>query len=215
MNKIVTFLIGVMMLVVIFIAMFFTGAIFDATNRQYVETYFFQANNFSYQRPGMPLSPKQMGDGQLFDLLVQKYVTEYLYVLPDVADIDRRESASGPLNAMSNTNTFDRWRKNIAPEIRKMAESGVLRTVSVGTPLKYGDFYQVECELTTWQYPNDMDEVPTVTDGVMQFKVAEQLSSITEINEERLNMLHKKINQGRDPVGVFNFGVSDVIIHME
>lgn len=217
MNKIVTFLIGVMMLVVIFIAMFFTGAIFDAANRQSVETYFFQGNNFSYQRPGMPMSPKQMGDSQLFDLLVQKYVTEYLYVLPDVADIDRRESVSGPVNTMSSalSNTFDKWKENIAPEIRKMAESGVLRTVSVGAPLKYGDFYQVEFELTTWQYPNDMDEIPTVTGGVMQFKVAETLSSITEINEERLNILHERINKGRDPVGVFNFRVSDVIIHME
>ncbi|MDE6250198.1 MAG: hypothetical protein K2M34_01000 [Alphaproteobacteria bacterium] len=220
MNKLLMFLTGVMMLVIVFIAMFFTGAIFDASQRGTVETYFFQGNNYSYQRPGVPQAPRQMGDSKLFALLVTKYVTEYLYVLPEVADIDHRISVKGALNTMSNplTNTFDKWKTNIAPEIRKMAESGVLRTVSVDTPLKYGDFYQVEFVLNTWTHPNDMDEVPTKQSGIMQFRVAmpsEMTEYRPEINEEKVNQLHERIDAGYDPVGVFNFKVSDVIIHME
>lgn len=218
MNKLVTFLVGIMMLVVVFIAMFFTGAIFDAANRQSVETYFFQVNNFSYQRPGMPLSPKQLGDSQLFNLLVKKYVTEYLYVLPDVADIEKRESNAGALNTMSTSQTFKIWQEHIAPEIKEMANSGVLRTVSVDTPLKYGDFYQVEFTLTTWTHPNDMDEIPSTTVGIMQFKVKTP-NTMTEyrpeINQENLNRMHVAIDKGYDPVGVFKFKVSDVTIHME
>lgn len=214
------FLTGVVMLVVVFIAMFFAGAIFDAAQRETVETYFFQGNNYSYQRPGVPESPKQMGDSKLFAMLVTKYVTEYLYVLPEVADIDQRMSAKGSLNTMSNalTDTFENWKTNVAPEIRKMAEDGVLRTVSVDTPLKYGDFYQVEFQLHTWTHPNDMDDVPTRQTGIMQFRVAIPASMTEyqpEISTEKLNLLHERIEDGYDPVGVFNFKVSDVIIHME
>lgn len=214
------FLTGVMMLVIVFIAMFFAGAIFDASRKASVETYFFQGNNYSYQRPGVPETPKQMGDSKLFNLLVQKYVTEYLYVLPEVADIEQRMSNTGSLNTMSNsfTNTFEQWKATIAPEIRKLAESGVLRTVSVNTPLKYGDFYQVEFQLYTWAHPNDMDQVPTRQSGVMQLRVAIP-SYMTEyrpeISTEKLNMLHKQIDKGYDPVGIFNFKVSDVTIRME
>lgn len=220
MNKVVMFLMGIVILVVISAAMFFTGAIFDASNKQSVRTYFFQGNNFSYQRPGLPLSPKQLGESQLFNLLVQKYVTEYFYVLPELADIERRESNVGPLNTMSNNAaTFNKWKETVAPEIREMAQAGMLRTVSVSTPLKYGDFYQVEFELTTWQYPNDMDEMPTISSGVMQFKVAKRLSmtesSLAETNVEMLKQLHARIKEGYDPVGVFNFRVSDVIVRME
>lgn len=211
---------GIMMLVVVFVAMFFTGAIFDAGRRATVETYFFQGNNYSYQRPGVPESPRQLGDSKLFAMLVTKYVTEYLYVLPEVADIKHRMSAKGALNTMSNplTDTFDKWKANIAPQIRDMAENGVLRTVSVDTPLKYGDFYQVEFNLYTWAHPNDMDAIPTKQSGIMQFRVA-MPSSMTEyrpeINQEKLNILHDRIDSGYDPVGVFDFKVSDVIIRME
>lgn len=214
------FLTGIMMLVIVFIAMFFTGAIFDASRRASVETYFFQGNNYSYQRPGMPVSPKQMGDSKLFNLLVQKYVTEYLYVLPEVANIDHRTSDKGALKTMSNplTDTFEKWKTYIAPEIRKMAQAGLLRTVSVDTPLKYGDYYQVEFKLYTWAHPNDMDEIPTVQSGMMQFKVTlppDMTEYRPEINEEKVNLLHERIEDGYDPVGVFDFKVSDVIIHME
>lgn len=220
MKKLFMFLIGVMTLAVVFVAMFFTGAIFDASQRGTVETYFFQGNNYSYQRPGVPETPKQLGDSKLFNLLVQKYVTEYLYVLPEIADIDRRESDKGALYTMSSklTDTFDKWKTNVAPEIRDMAKSGVLRTVSVDTPLKYGDFYQVEFVLNTWERPNDMDEVPTRQSGVMQFRVtlpATMTDYRPEILQENLNKLHTAIDKGLDPVGVFNFRVSDVILYME
>ncbi len=215
MNKLAMFFIGIMTLVVIFIAMFFTGAIFDASRNGVIETYFFQINNFSYQRPGMPLTPKQLGDSKLFDLLVQKYVTEYLYVLPEAADITRRESTTGALRLMSNATVFEQWKATIAPEIREMADVGMLRTVSVDVPLKYGDFYQVEFELKTWQHPNNMDEIPMVQHGIMQLKINMQKSNKPEIKQEQLNTLHWAIEHKYDPVGVFDFGVSDVIIHME
>lgn len=217
MNKLAMFFIGVMTLVVIFIAMFFTGAIFDASRNGVVETYFFQDNKFSYQRPGAPLTPKQLGDSRLFDLLVKKYVTEYLYVLPEDADITRRESNTGALRMMSNSAVFAQWQNTIAPEIREMADAGMLRTVSVDTPLKYGDFYQVEFELKTWQFPNDMDEIPMIQHGVIQLKIETPLSKSNkpEIKQEQLNTLQKAIEYGYDPVGVFDFGVSNVIIHME
>jgi len=215
MNKLAMFFIGVMTLVVIFIAMFFTGSIFDASRRGTVETYFFQGNNYSYHRPGAPLTPKQLGDSRLFDLLVQKYVTEYLYVLPEPADIVRRESKIGALRMMSNDAVFTQWENTIAPDIHEMADAGMLRTVSVYTPLKYGDFYQVEFELHTWQYPNNMDEIPTVQRGIMQLKIEMSSSNRPEIKQEQLNTLHWAIDNGYDPVGVFNFGVSDVILLME
>jgi len=217
MNKLAMFFIGVMMLVVVFIAMFFTGAIFDASRQGTVETYFFQGNNFSYQRPGMPLTPKQLGDSRLFDLLVKKYVTEYLYVLPEAADIAHRESKTGALRMMSNDAVFTQWENTIAPEIHEMADAGMLRTVSVGTPLKYGDFYQVEFELKTWQFPNDMDEEPMIQSGVMQLKIKMSLSksNAPEIKQDKLDTLSRGIKLGFDPVGVFDFGVSDVILLME
>lgn len=220
MNKILTFLIGVMMLVVVFIAMFFTGAIFDASRKASIETYFFQGNNYSYQRPGVPETPKQLGDSKLFNLLVKKYVTEYLYVLPEVADIDQRMSDVGAIRLMSDiySDTFDQWKQNIAPQIRELAAAGVLRTVSVDTPLKYGDFYQVEFKLYTWAHPNNMDAVPTMQSGIMQFRVKMPLGMTEyrpETVEENINRLHEIINDHVDPVVVFNFRVSDVTIYME
>lgn len=212
MNRIIKFFISVIVLTIVFVAMFFTGAIFDAAKNTSVKTYFFQVDNFSYQRPGEPLNPKQLGDSQLFDLLVQKYVTEYLYVLPDVTDIEHRESNKGPLHTMSMQGTFDIWQKNYAPAIREMAEKGMLRTVFVSTPLKYGDFYQVEFELKTWEHPNDISAAPTVSAGLMQFKL---VMFDSDVNEEKLTELHSRLEKGYDPVGVFDFRISDVTIHME
>ncbi|MCM1294135.1 MAG: hypothetical protein NC311_01055 [Muribaculaceae bacterium] len=199
MKKLITFMAGVMLLVIMFIIMFFAGAIFDMAGKQSVETYFFQGNSFSDQRPGAPKTPKDLGDVKMFDMLVTKYVNDYFYVLPDMSNIEQRQSPRSALDIMSAPDVFAQWKDNIAPQITEMANAGMLRTVSVTGIQRYGDYHAVEYQLKTWHTPNDMDELPQIETGIIYLLV----SDTPRVNDYIMENMHTVIERGRDLVIVF------------
>lgn len=210
MKKLIMFLAGVMLLVVMFVAMFFTGAIFDTASKQSVETYFFQGNSFSGHRPGAPQTPKDLGDTKMFDMLVTKYVNDYFYVLPDMSNINQRQSPRSALDIMSAPDVFAQWKADIAPQITEMADAGMMRTVSVTGIQRYGDYHAVEYQLKTWRQPNNMDELPQVETGIIYLLV----SDTPRISDYVMDNMHAVIERRRDLVIVFqgSFRVEKVVM---
>lgn len=170
MRRLFGFLIGFIIMLMSFAALYVTAAIFDAGTRHTIDTYFFQPDNSSARRPGLPEKPSDLGENVMRDMLMRKYVREYFYVIPDEENIARRTQAESPIAIMSAPEVFDAWRQGEAEAIKTLAKNRAMRTVNViGDIAKRdgSDFWEVRYELKTWHTPNDMNEIPAITRGVM------------------------------------------------
>ena len=70
MKKVLLFLLGILLLVLTGGVIYLAGGIFDAGMNQRVYPYFFQPDNLSERRPGVPQTAEYLGDTQFMDLLV-------------------------------------------------------------------------------------------------------------------------------------------------
>lgn len=211
MKKLVMFLLGLIILGIAGVAIYLTGGIYDAGVNQNVVPYFFQPNNLSERRPGVPLSPEYLGDAQLLDMLVKKYITEYFSVSPDVENVARRTRSDSPLALMSAESVFDEWSANTGQEIQKMASDGEMRIVRVIDKIYQpsgSQYWVVSYELTTWERPNDFRIAPVVTRGTMYMNITYKMEMREGVDVETL---HKYLEQGGDPSPVFYFRVNKII----
>lgn len=211
MKKLIMFLAGLVLLGLTGVAIYITGAIFDAGRRETVFPFFFQPNNLSDMRPGVPQTPEYMGDAQFMDLLVRKYITEYFYVAPDTENIARRTQSGSVLYRMSSAAVFDEWYANEAQNIQKLAENKSMRVArlidSIFQP-SGGKYWVVNYELVTWEKPNDFSVAPTVTRGTMYMDITYEMGMRRGV---KLDELHDYLENGGDPAAVFNFRVNRII----
>lgn len=204
-------------MLIMFIALFFVGAIYDTGKNISIETYFFQPNFESDKRPGVPPNHRELGENGVRNRLISKFITEYFYVIPDVANAQQRMSNNSLLYAMTMPSVFNKWQQTIAPQIEKMAEDKMFRTVSVisiNQEPTTDNFWRVDYETKTWEKPNDLIETPKIEYGTLFLKI------IFEPDEFRINYPHptkggainmeQYLEMGGDPSLVFRFKVSDV-----
>lgn len=211
MKKLIMFLAGLILLGLTGLTIYFAAGIFDAGTNQTIYPYFFQPNNLSNQRPGVPQTAEYMGDSQFMDLLVRKYVNEYFYAAPDAENIALRTSANSALYKMSASAVFDEWLNNEAQNIKKLAEEKAMRTVRViDAPFQPNGskYWVVNYELKTWEKPNDFNIVPTITRGTMYMDITFSMGMRQNVD---ISILHEYLEKGGDPAAVFNFQVKQII----
>ena len=142
MRKIVTFFLGLLILALMLGAIAGAAAIYDAARNIKIETYFFQPNNLSGRRVGVPATVADLGADKIRQMLVEKYLTEYFYVIPDVANIEARMQSNSTLARMSTPDVFRQWQELEGELILKLAEEGACRTVRLVGDENMMDFRQ-------------------------------------------------------------------------
>ena len=215
MKKLIMFLAGLILVTLMFGALFMAGAIYDTGNKATVDTFFFQPNNLFYHRPGDLKSINDLSADQLRDMLLNKYITEYFYVTPDLAELANRMEGKTALRKMSAPKVFAYWLENIAPEIEEMTNQRMLRTASLVSvnPVPGSDkYWRVEYELKTWGKPNDLALSPVVTRAVLHMEIVYQQKLKEEINGRPIEYY---LESGQDPVAVFGFGIRDITTQEE
>ena len=148
------------------------------------------------------------------DWLVQKYVTEYFYAVPDEENIARRTTRRSTLARMSGTAAFDYWRQNELPEIEGLVANGARRTVTVFNEIYRpvsSNYWRVDYELKTWYKPNDMSESPKITRGTMYLDLGDD-DWVSSIGNVREGDVHGALKDGIDPALVFVFNVQRVLV---
>ncbi|MBO5740276.1 MAG: hypothetical protein J6R52_04415 [Alphaproteobacteria bacterium] len=215
MKKLIMFLAGLILVALMFGALLLSGAIYDTGNKVTVDTFFFQPNNLFYQRPGDLKSINDLSADQLRNMLLNKYITEYFYVTPDVEELTNRMEGKTALRKMSARKVFTYWFENVAPEIEEMTNQRMLRTASLVsvTPVPGSDkYWRVEYELKTWEKPNNLALSPVVRRGVLNMEIVFRQKLKEEINGRPIEYY---LESGQDPVAVFGFGIQDITIQEE
>ena len=210
MKKLVGFFAGIILLALCGAALYLTGAIFDAGRAQVIKPYFFQPNNISERRPGVPLTAADIGDSEFLELLVRKYITEYFYAAPDPENIAQRTNSQSTLARMSTAAVFDEWTQGEAQNIQKLADDKSMRTARVIDKIfkpSGSDYWVVNYELTTWAKPNDFNVLPIVSRGTMYMKIVYEPRMRTTPD---INVLHEYLEDGGDPAAVFQFTVTEI-----
>ncbi len=209
MRKIVTFFLGLLILALMLGAIAGAAAIYDAARNIKIETYFFQPNNLSVRRVGVPATVADLGADKIRQMLVEKYLTEYFYVIPDVANIEARMQSNSTLARMSTPAVFRQWQELEGELILKLAEEGAFRTVrlvdKIYKPVD-SDYWTVVYEMKTWYHPNDMAEEPVITRDVLYMGLGDE-----NMMDFRQNLdVAKYLEEGQDPAAIFRFGITAI-----
>jgi len=215
MKRLLGYIIGIITLLLVFAMVFVAAGIYDNGDKIRIEPYFFRTALTGVSATDVPRSIDEVGQRRLRDWLIQKFVVEYYYVVPDVENVARREkprSLDAMLYYMSNrrSDVFKNWVRDEVPKIRQMASDGVMRTVTVFDEITKtnpdSDYYMVEYELKTWYKPNDMGVEPEITRGHMYIHFTNGTDGIRPIE----NVAYALEKLGASPALLFTFWVDDV-----
>jgi len=110
-------------------------------------------------RIAQPVAMDDLPDESVRNQLLQKFAAEYLSVVPDAAEIRNRAGRNGALGAMASPEILSVWRRDILPELEKMAAENNYRRVNVITSgiIQDGDYWSVPVEMKTWLAPNNLE----------------------------------------------------------
>lgn len=207
MKKLIVFLSGLLLLLIMFAALCLSGIIYDTSQKMAIEPYFFQPDEHFAQRPGVPATSYELGEDVVRNMLIERFMTEYFYVIPDINDIMQRMTNKSLLAYMSVADVFQNWLNNVAPTLQKMAEEKKLRLVQVTNVTQAEnaqDYWIVEYDLITWDTPNDMSAVPTVTHGQLYIQLIYEKGLRESLREKPIEIA---LESGIDPVAVFKIKI--------
>ena len=222
MKKTTAVLFAILLVPVMLASLLVGSAIFDTAKKTQIETYFFQPQNNPDGRPGVPASPADLGADKLLHMLIKRYVTEYFYVIPYTADVDRRinKSKRPALYLMSSKKVFEQWLTDVAPGIQEMAGNEILRLVSIDNIERdpnAENYWIVAYSLTTWPQPNNFAAMPIVEHDVIYMRIIYEpdirLQIITNAGDEI--PVEEILEQGEDPAVAFKFYVSNISTYKE
>ena len=217
MKQIFGYIVGILSILAVFGMICVVSVIYDTNDKITVEPYFFRTGLTAINQTDIPQTASQIGQSRLRDWLIQKFVKEYFYVVPDPANIALRTSKEYPvLKYMSAASVFKEWEKGEFLNIRELAAGGVMRTVRVFNEIfkpEGSDYWRVDYELKTWYNPNDMNEEPTITRGTMYLRLYNE-DAIGQIKEP-FGDVQKLLIDGVDPAFALRFMVIDVLFDKE
>ena len=212
MKKLIGFIIGLVIMFTMFAIIYVVSAIYDTGNKLTVEPYFFRTGMNALIQTDMPRSLAEIGERRMRDWLIQKYVTEYFYVVPDAENVARRTRGNDAIiRHMSSADVARNWERGEFQTIRDMASDGMMRNVRVFNEIfkpVNSDYWHVDYELKTWYKPNDMNATPATTRGTMYIKIQES-GKVGQLYEN-IDLVKKALMKGVDPALVFMFHVTGV-----
>lgn len=213
MRRLIIFLVGLLLLLLTFVTLYFSGALFDAADKRQIEPFVAQPNNLSEERIGRPITIEQATDTFVRERLIRKFVYEYFYVNPDVENIARRTRGDSVLATLSSKDVFNQWRAGTAEEIENLASKKYMRTVNIAREIilpKDSNYWVVNYDLYTWDAPNDMGLLPMVTSGTMYLKI-EFIKGIRGQSGSSEFNVKQHLENGGDPAAIFMFRVDEVM----
>lgn len=208
MRKLILFFSGLFLVALVFAMLVGVAIIYYSLDKTSVDAFFFQPGRTADLRPGTPEAIVDFDPDELRDLLIERFLTEYFYVNPDPKDIERRITKGSLLNRMSVGNVFDNWVADVVPELEELSKQGVLRLVKLIKAEPDNDkYWYVKYQLTTWRQPNNLSEVPQVTEGIMYMSLLFE----PRLKDDTQSMSAERyLELGNDPAGVFYFYVGDI-----
>lgn len=216
MKKWMLFLLGFILLVVMCGTLMLASAIYDSGNKTAIDAYFFQKTDNYKRRPGDVQTAEDYSVEDMRIQFITKYLTEYFFVTPDVSQLEVRMNNRSTLRLLSTAAVFNKWKETVAPELLELAKKSVLRTVSVLdakfiSETKWGEYWQVQYELKTWDAPNNFSVVPRTETATLFMDITYEPGMRDKI--KTLNQsLGQYLENGGDPAVAFRFGVRDVVI---
>ena len=212
MKKLIMFFAGLILMCLMFGMVMVGGALYDTASQQTIDTFFFQPTNLSSRRIGAPVALEDLSNDQIREMLVDKFITEYFYVIPDMHDVTQRLEGGKGLHRMVSADVFNQWAATTGAEISEMATSGAMRMarlIEMELPSESKDWWTVTYELTTWDTPNDFSHAPEVTRGIMYINLT-YIPGIRKTLSLKKFDLGKFLENGGDPSVIFMFRVEDV-----
>lgn len=212
MKKLLMFFAGLVLMCLMFGMVVVGGAIYDTASQQTIDTFFFQPANLSSQRIGAPKSIDELNSEDIRAMLIDKFITEYFYVIPDAKNVQARMDGAIGLRRMVSSDVFNEWAQTVGTEISAMADMHQMRMarmLDMELPIDSDNWWTVTYELTTWEKPNDLSHAPVVTRGTMYIKLAYEPGIRPTMNLEKFD-LGKFLEHGGDPSLIFRFRVDDI-----
>lgn len=212
MMKLKSFLVGTLLLIIVFIMVVLATLIYRAHEQSEIRTYFFQMGNNANERVGELQNIDNISQNDLRNKLIEKYVSEYFKVIPGDTDVSNRPI----LKRLSKGDVFEKWQNGVAKSIAEMSKRKTFRMAKVTGIQNYtdeqsenkGTYYEVRYNTYTWIQPNNMNTEPIVDSGVIYIEILfEPKLREHDIDGEKLN-IKKYLESGRNPIGLFRFKVT-------
>ena len=216
MNKIVSFLSGLFLLVITFIIVVLVALVYRANERSSIKSYIFQTNNMANQRVGELQDINDISAEDLRNKLIKKYVSEYFKVIPEEKNVENRSV----LEALSGSTAYKQWQDGEARTIAAMSEKNMFRIVHVyddgiaalnrPADYNYNDeflrpiYYSVRYYTETWEASNNMALTPTIEQGTIYIEAFFRPG----IRKDR--DVQKYLQDGKNPVELFGFEVINI-----
>lgn len=166
MNKALKSLSVLFLLLTMFAALCLSAIIYNTSENMSVTAYFFQPALRYRQRFGTPESLDTLDENVIRTMLLERFITEYFYVIPDITNIEQRTKKTSLLSLITSPKVFKQWNEDIVPKLKNMASKKQLRTVSLNrieeAPNQVG-YWIVDFNLKTWEKPNDFSVQPVIT----------------------------------------------------
>ena len=220
MKKLIMFFGGLFLIALTLCMLFLASAIYDSARKSSVDTYFFQRNELSEMRPGTPETAVQIGETAMREMLIQKYVNEFFYAIPDAENIANRMRRTSALAQMSTPDVYKLWLNTEAPLIQALSEQKMMRMVKIDGEIYKpagSDYWVVPYILSTWDTSNDMDTEPIITRGTLLMDVIyepgirETIGGNTFDVGNYLKHSYNGFEYGYEPAIIFKFRV----VHLE
>ena len=216
MNKILSFLSGLLLLIITFIIVVLVALVYRANERSSIKSYIFQVNNMANQRVGELQDINDISAEDLRNKLIKKYISEYFRVIPGEADVENRSV----LEELSTANAYKQWQNGEAKTIAKMSEQNMFRIVHVyddgiatlnrPADYNYNDeipqkiYYSVRYYTETWTETNKMSATPIQDQGTIYIE-ARFKPGIRKDKD-----VQKHLQKGENPVELFRFEVTNI-----
>ena len=216
MNKLKSFLMGFILLIMTFIIIVLVALIYRANDRMSVKSYIFQVNNFANQRVGELQNINDISDEDLRNKLIKKYISEYFKVIPGETDIENRPV----LYMLSTPNARKQWQNGEAKNIAQMSAKNMFRMVHVpddgiatlNRPADYNYkdaayqkiYYSVRYYMQTWKEAYKIGTNPVFEQGTINIEAVFQPGIVENMD------IQKYLEKGYSPAGLFNFKVTNI-----
>ena len=216
-RKIITFLMGLLILGATFASVFFAVLTYRANDQIAIKSYLFQINDAAGLRVGALQDINDISAIDLRNKLITKYVSEYFKVIPSDKNVVNRPI----LRKLSTQTAFNQWLNSEAKTISKMSDKNMFRMVrvidngivSVDKPADYDYynsdiikpiFYEVHYITETWSDSNIMGIEPIVEQGILYLQAQFKPGIFENID------IKKHLENGGNPVELFIFRVTRI-----
>ena len=198
---------GILLFAITFATIFLTVLIYNANKQISIETYIFQMDNNSLQRPGPLENMNKISPETVRNKLIQKYVAEYFKVLPVENNINQETN----IEKLSSKEVYSQWMTGEANIIKDMAQHKMFRNVWVDPvnilPTKDPDLFEVHYATRTWQESNNMAAPVVDYFGTVLLQVSFEPGLRQNVD---IKSIRKMLEKGGNPAILFKFRVENI-----